>query len=197
MKSFLLTIFALAVLNTAFSQSNFRIDSEKFYDDGSRIVYLTFNRTLTEFEKKIFGNEIVKDFKVNNFSFYDPNNGAKLMLNTSDDFDIGFIDKIIYNIFNDYKDKNNIDLEYYDNKSFVKSYFENGYYKVSFFVEEFPRKELITQIYEVLKASNAFTSIAVYDNFEIFLESNNPILPRDVQNLLYIYNVVISKEFVK
>ncbi|MFQ3579512.1 MAG: hypothetical protein SNJ71_05165 [Bacteroidales bacterium] len=193
MKSFLLTILALAVFYTAFPQSNFRIDSEKFYDDGTRIAYLTLNRTLTEYEKEIFGNELVKDYKVNNFSFYDTENGDKLMLNTSDDFEIGFID----NIFNIGKDKNHIDLEYYDNKSFVKSEFENGFYKVSFMVEGAAKKELINQIYDVLKNSNLFTSISVYENFEIFLESYNPILPKDVQNSLSKYNVFISKEFVK
>jgi hypothetical protein len=53
------------------------------------------------------------------------------------------------------------------------------------------------QIYDILKNSNTFTSISIHDNFEIFLESYNPILPKDVQKLLAKYNVFISKEFVK
>ncbi len=197
MKKLIATFLLFAVIFIAYSQSNFRIDSEKFYDDGTRIVYLTLNRTLTVYEKEIFGNELVKDFKVNNFSFYDKDNGAKFMLNTSDDFEIGLIDKIINNIFNVEKDKSHIDLEYYENKSFVKSEIENGFYKVSFFVEGAAKKELMNQIYDVLKNSNLFTSISVYENFEIFLESYNPILPKDVQNLLSKYNVFISKVFVK
>ncbi|HOK39262.1 MAG TPA: hypothetical protein P5538_09905 [Bacteroidales bacterium] len=197
MKSFILTVFLIAVFFTAYSQSNFRIDSEKFYDDGSRIIYITLDKTLTDFEKEILENELLKNFKVNNFSFYDSQNSDKIMLNTSDDFEIELIDKIINKIFNVEKDKNINDLNFYDNKVFIKSEFENNNYKVSFFVENASEKELIMQIYDILKNSNTFTSISIHDNFEIFLESYNPILPKDVQKLLAKYNVFISKEFVK
>jgi hypothetical protein len=132
MKSFILTVFLIAVFFTAYSQSNFRIDSEKFYDDGSRIIYITLDKTLTDFEKEILENELLKNFKVK-FFILRFSHSDKIMLNTSDDFEIELIDKIINKIFNVEKDKNINDLNFYDNKVFIKSEFENNNYKVSFF----------------------------------------------------------------